>query len=264
MNPITDPIHICIAGTGNLGTHLANSALPDKVKVTHVIGRSIEKAKNLADRFQASFDNSFSKIPKDTRFVILALPDDVIPACCRELAGYDGVVVHCSGALPMQALGAAKHFGVMYPLQTFSKMRNLYLKHVPFFLEANAAETMNDLQKLAACYTENAWEVNSHVRKQIHLAAVLSNNFINHLLGYSKNLLDEVDMPFEILHPLLKETIEKAMLLGPENAQTGPALRRDRNTIGAHLESLQNKPELQDYYKLITKLIQDHGTSNAR
>ncbi|MFN4853098.1 MAG: Rossmann-like and DUF2520 domain-containing protein [Bacteroidota bacterium] len=258
------PIHICIAGTGNLGTHLANSALPDKIKVTHVIGHSLENAKMFAGRYQASFDNTFLNIPKNTRFVILALPDDRIASCCKELADYEGVVVHCSGALPMDALAAAKHFGVMYPLQTFSKERNLYLKHVPFFVEACNAETLHDMQQLASCYTENIWEVNSQVRKQIHLAAVLSNNFINHLLSYSKNLLDEVDMPFEILHPLLKETIEKAMLLGPENAQTGPAVRRDKNTIETHLNSLQNKPDMQEYYTLITKLIQDHGKNNAR
>jgi predicted short-subunit dehydrogenase-like oxidoreductase (DUF2520 family) len=259
MPQLYEPIAVCIAGAGNLGTHLATAFLGESIRVTQIISRNIDHARVLASACKAGFNNTFENIPHDTQFLLLTVPDDHIESCCNAIRDFKGVVVHCSGSAPMAALRSAPNHGVMYPLQTFSKNRKLYLKPVPFFLEASNDDTLQHLKQLAACYSENIWEADSRMRQKIHLSAVLSNNFINHLLTYSEELLQEAGLPFEILHPLLKETIEKAMLLGPTQAQTGPANRRDLKTLDAHRALLSEKKEMLDYYQLITKLIQHHG-----
>jgi predicted short-subunit dehydrogenase-like oxidoreductase (DUF2520 family) len=65
-------------------------------------------------------------------------------------------------------------------------------------------------------------------------------------------------LPFEVLKPLIFETVEKALESGPENAQTGPAVRRDANTIEKHMELLSFSPELKNIYSEITRSIIYH------
>ncbi len=41
------------------------------------------------------------------------------------------------------------------------------------------------------------------------------------------------------------ETVNKAIDIGPENSQTGPAVRNDSNTIEKHMKLLSFSPELK-------------------
>ena len=82
----------------------------------------------------------------------------------------------------------------------------------------------------------------------LHLAAVFVNNFTNHMLVQGREIALKAGFSFEILSPLIQETIAKALELGPENSQTGPAVRNDKNTIEKHLELLSFSPELPRIY----------------
>jgi predicted short-subunit dehydrogenase-like oxidoreductase (DUF2520 family) len=89
----------------------------------------------------------------------------------------------------------------------------------------------------------------------LHLAAVFVNNFTNHMLRTGKEIASMAGFSFEVLEPLVNETISKALDIGPENSQTGPAVRNDLNTIEKHLDLLSFSPEMQDMYREITRSI---------
>ncbi len=70
-------------------------------------------------------------------------------------------------------------------------------------------------------------------------------------------------LPFEVLYPLINETIMKAREIGPVKSQTGPALRLDKGTIEKHIDLLSFSPELQRIYKEVTdSIIRFYKTSS--
>jgi predicted short-subunit dehydrogenase-like oxidoreductase (DUF2520 family) len=93
-------------------------------------------------------------------------------------------------------------------------------------------------------------------RLQLHVAAVFANNFTNHVLGIADALLAEAGLPAELLHPLVRETVEKALTNPPFTVQTGPAVRRDAPTLAAHEAALATHPAWQDLYAQLTASIQ--------
>jgi predicted short-subunit dehydrogenase-like oxidoreductase (DUF2520 family) len=166
-----------------------------------------------------------------------------------------GVVAHTSGIVEMKVLEKFEHFGVFYPLQTFSKSRSVEMASVPFCIEGNDEESWKKLFKLAKKLSHSVQYLNSSERKQIHLAAVFVNNFTNHLYAKAEKLLEEKNINFEILLPLIQETAAKLNHLQPCDAQTGPARRKDLNTIKIHSEMLKNNPELLEIYELFSHQI---------
>ena len=63
---------------------------------------------------------------------------------------------------------------------------------------------------------------------------------------------------FDILKPLIEETVKKIDAISPKEAQTGPAIRNDKNTINAHLEFLLDENK-KNIYKILTQSIQENG-----
>ncbi|HLU87256.1 MAG TPA: DUF2520 domain-containing protein, partial [Taishania sp.] len=101
--------------------------------------------------------------------------------------------------------------------------------------------------------SSNVQLMNSEDRKNIHIAAVFVNNFVNHMLYLSSDFLAQKNLPFEILSPLIEETIKKALELNPKDAQSGPARRFDKSTIDKHLRELDHRKKI--VYETITNSI---------
>ena len=111
--------------------------------------------------------------------------------------------------------------------------------------------------------SKHIYEINSSQRKVLHLAAVLANNFSNHLFALSSRLLKDHGMTPDLLKPLILETAKKVQKHSPEEMQTGPAIRGDVNVIDAHLELLKGQPQLEAIYKLLTSSIENLRGSPA-
>lgn len=226
-------VSVVIIGKGNVGTHLYNAFLnADGNTVTQIDSRKLEN------------------IPQaDVTFI--AVSDDVIAEVSSKIK--NSFVVHTSGSFAMKALKNKTNKGVFYMLQTFSKDKKVNFSEIPFCLEAESEEELKLLDILAKSIGKKVYHINSEQRKAIHVAAVFVNNFTNHLYKIGNDICKEHNVPFEILHPLIKETAVKIETLSPENAQTGPAIRKDKKTIKNHLDLL-NK-EQQKIYKILTKSI---------
>lgn len=183
----------------------------------------------------------------------------MIPEVASKIAHLDGLVVHTSGSVTLKALDSCKRAGVFYPLQTFSKNKELDYSQIPFCLEANNPSDLQLLKKMANSISGKAYEITSEQRKKLHLSAVFVCNFVNHLYSIGEEICRENNIPFEILQPLIKETADKVKDSSPSEVQTGPAIRNDRSTIDAHLKLLSSS-ENKEIYQLITTAIQSfHG-----
>lgn len=252
---------IAILGTGNVAWHFARTLENAGHVIAHVYDRDAGKAKKFAlDYFNASIGDSLDLSDIEATLFILAVSDDAIEKIAQQLVlPQDALLVHTSGTVPLNVLGYAQtqNIGVLYPIQTLNKGLQTDFSHVPICIEGESEGTISLLNEVAGSFSSSVHLLSSKQRKVIHLAAVFACNFTNHLFSISKGILESNDMDFDLLKPLIVETLNKSFDIGPENAQTGPAKRGDIETLDNQFEALSNDPEVAEIYKMISQNIID-------
>jgi predicted short-subunit dehydrogenase-like oxidoreductase (DUF2520 family) len=108
-----------------------------------------------------------------------------------------------------------------------------------------------------------AFFADSERRKLLHVSAVFVNNFTNFMLTEGIEIASGAGFSPEILEPLIRETISKALENGPSFSQTGPAIRKDFETIEKHMELLSFSPDLQKLYSEVTQSILEHYKTSS-
>ena len=186
---------------------------------------------------------------------LIAVADSAIESAAEHLQDKQGLVVHTSGARGLEALRGVSRPGVFYPLQTFSRGRDLDFGEIPLCLETGRPEDLQLLRTLGGSLSSRVLELGLAARRQLHLAAVFTNNFSNHMVCLGESICREQGLPEDLLHPLLRETFSKLETLSAFQAQTGPARRGDGVTRDAHL-SLLRDPLRRELYQLISESIQ--------
>ena len=252
---------VAIVGSGNLAYHLAKRLFETKNPLTALCVRGAEKAAEL----QQFFGNESKVIQQSdlsnqkVDLVILAVSDEVLP---EVLANYQfpakATVVHTSGTQGINLFDDSyiENFGVLYPLQTFTKDKQVDFSETPVFIESNNKEAFRNIETIADRLSNKVSILRSKERRKVHLAAVIACNFSNALYLLAEKQLNMMGLDFELIKPLISETTQKALALGPEKAQTGPAARGDDSTIAKHKKLLKKDPETQKIYKQLTRLIQ--------
>lgn len=244
-------IKVVLFGSGNVASHLSNEFLKsNSIELVQVYNRTLENIKHL--KHKTSITNQISDL-KEADVYIISISDDDITDFSKQLNLKNKLVVHTSGALDLSALKSQSNKGVFYPLQTFTKNKELDFSTIPFCIEAENKNDLLLLEKLAKLISEKCFIIDSDQRKALHVSAVFVNNFVNHLYHLGNEICTDQNVPFEILLPLIKETAAKIENLTPFNAQTGPARRNDHKTMQKHLELLNNNQE--NIYKLISNSI---------
>lgn len=247
---------IVIVGTGQLAAHLVSSFNIAGYRSVQIIGRDPKKTELLAQRFNFDFAVSFDDIDPDADLIILAVSDDSIDEVITKLPHHKGLCMHTSGSKGLDVFGNKfEHFGVFYPLQTFTDGRIINFREIPVLIEANNKYSRDTIISIAKGMSDYVYEISSDERRKLHLSAVFVSNFVNALFTMGNEILNDTKLPFNILKPLIIETIDKAFESGPDNAQTGPAKRGDMGTIQSHLALLSNKPEIAALYSLFSTYI---------
>ena len=240
---------ISIVGLGNVGSHLFDAFTREGIVVSHVFSRSKPSEQVLHD---TEWVRNPSGLPED-QLVIICVPDDIISSILEKIPE-NCPVAYTSGSVALRSLPKREQLGVFYPLQTFTKGSPLNIFEVPFFIESYHPEFASRLFDLAWKISRNVNYASSEDRKKLHLAAVFINNFTNHMAHISKSYLDQQELNFEHLKPLLKETARKLESQDPISIQTGPARRKDQEIINEHIMALEN-PIHKEIYRLISKSI---------
>jgi len=247
---------IAFIGAGNLATHLALALKHAGYRILQVYSRTQSSADILAKRVDADACHSFAEVRRDADLYIFALSDKALLPALKTLQLKDKFMVHTAGSLPVSIFEAyATDYGVFYPLQTFSKARELDFSKIPLCIEASRTELESELMLMGDKISQSVQLLSSKQRKQLHLAAVFTCNFTNHMYHIGQTLLQEEDIPFDLLKPLIMETAQKVQIMPAKAAQTGPAVRFDEDVIKAHEESLKMHPDFQKLYRFASESI---------
>ncbi len=247
-----------IIGAGNTANFFAKALMNAGHEISQVIARDSDKGKDLAQLYNCVFENEISEIDVKAEFCILATSDDSLGELAIEVRKYfTGILLHCSGSCPLSVLNSVKDLphGVIYPLQTISSTDLPNSELVPMLIEGNSKDTLDIIEQISIELGSQIHKINSAQRLKLHLAAVMVSNFCNHLYLKAEELIKSTNLDFELLHPLMQETLRKAIQNGPYNSQTGPARRNDLHTMQKHLGILHDDMELANLYKLISDSI---------
>ncbi|MBQ9652168.1 MAG: DUF2520 domain-containing protein [Prevotella sp.] len=251
---------VVLIGAGRLATNLGVALREAGEDIKQVYSRTMESADVLAAKTDAEAVTDISEITPDADIYIVSVKDSVlqtlIPQLCKGRE--ERLFVHTAGSMPMDIFkGYARRYGVFYPMQTFSKERRADFRQITCFLEASDWDVMAQLHSVAESIGSRAMELDTERRRYLHLAAVFACNFANHCYDLAAEVLKRHDIPFDVMLPLIDETAAKVHSLSPSEAQTGPAVRYDRNVIGAQMQLLTDDPQTQQIYEQLSKSIHD-------
>lgn len=250
---------IALIGAGNLATNLGRALVVAGNPVCQVYSRTQEHAETLGIRLGCGGVSDLGEVVTDADLYIVALKDSVLADLLpRLVSGRERALwVHTAGSVPMSVwsdLGLTR-YGVLYPMQTFSKAREVSFEEIPFFIEASGVGEQALLESLASSMSRRVCVADSGQRRALHLAAVFVCNFANALYTAGADLLAEQGLSFDVMLPLIDETTRKIHHLPPREAQTGPAVRNDRNVIDKHLALLDDHPDYRRLYDLMSEII---------
>ena len=255
---------IVLIGAGNLATHLGKALHAAGHDMVQVFSRTMQSAETLASLLDAEPLTDMAQVRDDADVYIFSVKDSALEQLISQLCGGEKkVFLHTAGSMPMSVFrGKALHYGVLYPMQTFSKQREVDFSIIPCFIEANDEFAQKQIEGLAGQISHRVFQLSSEDRKYLHLSAVFACNFANHCYAASQELLQQHGIPFDVMLPLIDETAAKVHGMTPKEAQTGPAVRYDENVIGKQIQLLENQPYFQKIYDCMSKSIHELESEN--
>jgi len=249
---------VSIIGYGNVATILGRKIIASGHEVVQVVGRDIEKAKSLAEKLFAKASN-FTDLPdSNTELFIIALSDSGIQECFSFLKSSTALVVHTAGSVSKDVLqNISAQYGVLYPLQSLRKEMD-QIPAIPILIDANSEKAIQTIKLFAESISNQVCFSNDEERLKLHVAAVFVNNFTNHLYHLAEIICKKEKIDFELLKPLMQETLSRLNAASPEFLQTGPAIRKDMSTVEKHLNILNEFPQHKTVYQTLTDSIMLH------
>lgn len=250
--------NIVFIGAGNLGVHLAKALYDSGNHIAQVFSRTGNSACYLADQVNAIYTTDTASVV-DADIYIIAVKDSVYHELLPHIDFNNKLLVHCSGSIALSVLkDHSSNYGVLYPLQTFSKDRKLEFRKIPVFVEANNLENEDVLKELANGISDHVLHLESDKRLFLHISAVFACNFVNHFYTLAAEILKSKEIPFHVLLPLIEETAAKVESMAPHMAQTGPAVRYDENIIKKHEKALRESGNYEYLYHIVSKSIYNY------
>ena len=235
---------IVIIGSGNVAYHLAKAFTQNNIEVSQIFGRNEVELNKISEELNIPYS---TKELADADLYLISVSDSAVEQVSDLIKTEKALVAHTSGSLPIETLNGDYRKASFYPLQTFSKTKNLEYSKIPFFIEAENQIDEKSLFELASLISDHVETSDYEKRKYIHLTAVFACNFVNHLFARAKEIADSQDLDFNYFIPLIDETVEKIHHLEPKSAQTGPAVRGDERVLKLHEELITNEEHLKIY-----------------
>ena len=264
---------IVFLGSGNLATHLSLALKTAGEDIIQIFSRTKENAQALADKLHCASCTSINEIRTDADVYIFSVKDDALPSLIEQLAvklsmGEGGkrapILLHTAGSVPMSVFPETMHYelctmnyGVLYPMQTFSKDRSVNFREIPCFVEASDNNTLEEIKTLASKISDHVLEMSSEKRRKLHLAAVFACNMVNHCYRLAEKVLEEEGLDFSLYQPLIQETANKLKELSPRKAQTGPMVRYDRTIMDAQIALIHDERTRQIYRLMADSIHED-------
>ena len=268
-------MQIVFLGSGNLATNLSLALKAAGEEIIQIFSRTKENAQALADKLHCASCTSINEIRTDADVYIFSVKDDALPSLIEQLSqhlnspsgvgggDHNPILLHTAGSVPMSVFPETMHYelctmnyGVLYPMQTFSKDRSVNFREIPCFIEASDNNTLEEIKTLASKISDHVMEMSSEKRRKLHLAAVFACNMTNHCYRLAEKVLEEEGIDFSLYLPLIQETANKVKELSPRKAQTGPMVRYDKTIMDAQI-ALINDERTRQIYRLMADSIHE-------
>ena len=249
---------IALIGAGRLATNLGRALFEAGHDVVQVYSRTLKSASELALTIDAEPIDKLESVTDEAQIYIISVKDDVIADVATRLCiGREkAIFIHTAGSISIDIFNnKAQHYGVLYPMQTFSKDKRVNFSEIPCFVEADNEETLEVVKALSASVSQRVYTLDSASRRHLHLAAVFACNFVNHCYAISEQLLLNNGITFTVMYSLIDETASKVHLMSPKQAQTGPALRYDKSVIETQAKMLDPTPLFRQIYETMSASI---------
>ncbi|MBO5593879.1 MAG: DUF2520 domain-containing protein [Prevotella sp.] len=256
---------IVIIGSGNLATQLSLAFKSAGKTIVQVFSRTEEHAKELADKIGCNYTTRIEEIRQDADVYIFSVKDDALSGLVASICHKrpNGLFLHTAGSMPMDIFrGHASRYGVLYPMQTFSKNRKVDFREIPCFVEGSDEEVLAEIHSMAASISDHVVDCDSEKRKKMHLAAVLACNLTNHCYRLAERLLESEQIDFQLFLPLIEETARKVKDMSPKDAQTGPMVRYDQNVMQMQMSMLSDERTREIYRLMAESIHEDHKSSS--
>lgn len=248
-------MRIALIGAGRVASCMGPRLKRAGHTVTGVYSRTLANAEQLAKVVGAPAFDTLESVPEADVYLVMLSDDALLQLAPAIVKGREkSLFMHTAGSVPMDLWkeAGAKRYGVLYAMQTFSKGADIDWPEVPVFVEGCSPAELEIVRNLASDLSGKVTELSSEGRKKLHVAAVFTCNFSNHMYAIAEKLLASEGVPFSVMLPLVRETARKVETMSPEDAQTGPAIRGDRKVMDQHLELLKEYPEYAELYRLIS------------
>ncbi|MCE2962733.1 MAG: Rossmann-like and DUF2520 domain-containing protein [Chitinophagales bacterium] len=244
---------VVIIGAGNVAYHLIRSITSSGNKLVQICNRTLG---NIQPFSQTNITGNLNAIRQDADIYIICVKDIAIADIASKINLGNKLIVHTSGNRSMDLLkDCSTNYGVFYPIQSFTKNIPINFKKVPLILEASNDEAQEMLVDFSRTISNQVILMNELDRQKLNVAGVFVNNFTNYIYSLAHDYLSKEGIDFNIVQPLIQNTVDKLVLGNPQDMQTGPAVRNDLDTIQAHTKLLENYPQLKEIYQEVTQSI---------
>ena len=243
---------VVIIGSGNVAHILSRLMQSKGHTVCQIVSRNIQQGQQLAKELNASFSDFNGPIYADAAIYLIAVTDQAIKECIKSLPSSNKLVLHTAASVSKDLLKEiTPHYGVLYPLQSLRKKMNT-IPHIPFLIDGSDDTSLHTIQSFACSLSPQVRVADDEERIKLHVAAVVVNNFTNHLYALAEAYCIREKVDFNLLKPLIEETALRIRDQSPLEMQTGPAIRNDIQTMNAHLSNLSAHPKLKDLYVVLS------------
>lgn len=245
-----------IIGSGNMAWFLVKRLTSAGHICLGIYSRNKEAVKTLSEACHIRIIDEPEQIKDDADCCIMAISDNAIEEVVQKLCFTNTVLIHTAGAASINILSpVTQHYGVIWLIYSIVKTDLPEHREIPCAYEYSDAKARDIIQILAGSITDITYEADGASRKWLHLCAVLSNNFTNHLMAVADDICRKENIPFDLLLPIVKQTFERVTHTPPRSLQTGPAKRNDEKTMNSHAALLNEHPEWQRMYQAINESI---------
>ncbi len=237
-------IRVAIVGRGRVGGALAaNLANQREFTVATPVGR----------------DADVESIARDADMVLLAVTDASVASVAASIAPNDeALFVHFAGSLTLAALAPHQRRASLHPLTPMPGDPETAARRLRGAWMAVAGDP--EVAALAQALDARTFSVDEAQRARYHATATIAASHVAGLMGQVERNARQVGVPLAAYLDLARSTLANVEELGPAAALTGPIVRRDWETVRAHVDAL-SPDDRAAYLALATEAARLAGTT---
>jgi predicted short-subunit dehydrogenase-like oxidoreductase (DUF2520 family) len=249
---------IVLVGAGQVSSELGPAWQRGGHELLHVVSRTDDSARPLGELLGCPWSTNLSEAAgalADAQVVVVAVTDAIISEVAEAISGMvaaDCTLVHLSGATSLDQMRAPA--AVVWPVRSFNaKAHSVPLDQTPTVLEATSEAAMRVAHDLADAWSGRVTEATGDQRTAAHLAAVMADNYANHMLAEAQHVLSQRQLPTDLLRNLVHGLTQGGLQGDARERQTGPAKRGDEATLARHRALLPE--DMRALYDTLAKHI---------